>query len=243
VLNPSSPLPLYHQLAELLAADMDGGRYPHGERLPSEHDLAKRYGLGRPTVRQATELLMRRGLVERRRGAGTFVRAPRPRADLFSLVGTQHAFRAEGTHAETRVLSPLSSVSVPARADNPFAGRQALFLSRLSRAEKTPVVFEQIFFCPETFSQLMTWDLQGQSLSDLVEQRLNLRPESAEQRFSVAPVHGKVARTLGVSSGTPLLFVQRHIHFRIKRQAIYVELYCCTDRMNFTQTIEGPDHA
>ena len=93
------------------------------------------------------------------------------------------------------------------------------------------------------FSQLLSWDLQGQSLSDLVERQLNLRPTTADQEFSVAAVQGKVARLLGVSAGAPLLFVRRRIHFHAKSDAIYVELHCRTDRMNFTQTIEGPDHA
>ena len=59
-LNPGSPLPLYRQLADWLLARMRSGEYPPGSRIPSEPALARRFGIGRPTVRQATDLLVRR---------------------------------------------------------------------------------------------------------------------------------------------------------------------------------------
>ena len=88
MLNPDSPMPLYRQLADLLAEGIRRGAYPAGSRLPAETRLAADHRLGRPTVRQALDVLVRAGLVERRRGAGTFVRPPREEVDLFSLAGT-----------------------------------------------------------------------------------------------------------------------------------------------------------
>ena len=243
MLNPDSPLPLYHQLAELLEADIVQQRYREGQRLPSEHELAARYSLGRPTVRQATELLVRKGMAERRRGSGTYVRGMQSKVDLFSLVGTHQAFRSHGASVETRTLAPLAAVTVPRCKDNPFSDQTALLLSRLTRVEKSPLVLEHIYLCKEMFSPMLAFDLHGQSLSDLVQQKLSLRPKSAQQDFSVRLARGKIARTLGVGAGTPLLYVQRHIHFRVQANAIYVELNCRTDRMAFSQTIEGPDHA
>src|SRR5688572_32774527 len=91
-LNPGSPVPLYHQLATSLSAAIAEGRFKPGERLPSEPELARRFGVTRPTVRQATRLLAERRLVEAKRGSGTFVRTPAEQVDLFSLAGTLEAF-------------------------------------------------------------------------------------------------------------------------------------------------------
>ena len=102
MLNPSLALPLYQQLADELAAGLQKGDYAVGARIPSEHELAQRYRLGRPTVRQATEVLVRRGLLERRRGAGTFVSTPREAVDLFTLSGTLAAFEGLGLTLRTR---------------------------------------------------------------------------------------------------------------------------------------------
>ena len=64
VLNPESPLPLYHQLADLLLQRIRAGEYPPGSRIPSEPELVRSFGIGRPTVRQATDLLVRRHCLE-----------------------------------------------------------------------------------------------------------------------------------------------------------------------------------
>jgi GntR family transcriptional regulator len=75
-LNPESPLPLYRQLAELLLERIRVGEYTSGSRIPSEPELARTFRIGRPTVRQATDLLVRRRCLERRRGSGTYVVEP-----------------------------------------------------------------------------------------------------------------------------------------------------------------------
>ncbi|MFW6357383.1 MAG: GntR family transcriptional regulator, partial [bacterium] len=93
MLNRSSPLPLYHQLAEAILAEIRSGVYAVGAKIPSENELAAVYSIGRPTVRQALDSLVRKGILVRRRGAGTFV-APQPETvDLFSLGGTMASFR------------------------------------------------------------------------------------------------------------------------------------------------------
>ena len=93
MLDFSSPVPLYYQLAELFREQIRMGELEAGTRLPSENALAATFGVGRPTVRQGTELLVRQGLLQRRRGAGTFVRQRVPEVDLFDLAGTMTSFR------------------------------------------------------------------------------------------------------------------------------------------------------
>ena len=120
MLNPSLALPLYQQLADELAAGLQKGDYAVGARIPSEHELAQRYRLGRPTVRQATEVLVRRGLLERRRGAGTFVSTPREAVDLFTLSGTLAAFEGLGLTLRTRLVEPVRLRDVAKQPGNPF---------------------------------------------------------------------------------------------------------------------------
>ena len=101
MLNPQAPTPLYHQLAEQLTARIRSGEYPPGSRIPSEHQLSADFAVGRPTVRQAIEVLARKGLLTRRRGAGTFVCEPQQEIALFSLDGTGAAFHDKGLAVES----------------------------------------------------------------------------------------------------------------------------------------------
>lgn len=69
--------PLWSSIADTLRADISGGQYRPGDRLPTEAALAKRFGVNRHTVRHALSGLVEDGTITTRRGAGTFVtRAP-----------------------------------------------------------------------------------------------------------------------------------------------------------------------
>lgn len=72
-MDHASPVPLYYQVATQIETAIDSGDLPVGARLGNEIDLAARLGLSRPTVRQAIGSLVDKGLVIRRRGAGTQV--------------------------------------------------------------------------------------------------------------------------------------------------------------------------
>ena len=73
VINPRSMLPAYLQLAIYLRGMIIVRQLPPGSPLPSEPELAQRYGVSRDTVRRAMQLLREIGLAETRRGVGHFV--------------------------------------------------------------------------------------------------------------------------------------------------------------------------
>src|SRR4051795_12939798 len=76
------PLQRYEQIAERLAQDIRSGLLAPGERLPSERELARALEVSRASVRGAIGALQVQGVVETRPGAGTFVAAAPPAAEL-----------------------------------------------------------------------------------------------------------------------------------------------------------------
>jgi GntR family transcriptional regulator len=237
MLNPGSPLPLYQQLAELLSRDISSGGLPPGAQLPSEPELARRHSIGRPTVRQATELLVQRGLIERRRGSGTFVRSAPRRVDLFSLGGTLSSFRQGGLELTTKLLGKVSARRVASDDENPFSGQRAFVLTRLGSVAAKPVLLERLYFDPNIFVGLEQLPLAGASLSRVVEERYYLKPTHAEQSFRVELPAEDVQQALDLRSGTALLLVKRALFFPRAPRAIFGELYCRTDELVFAQTI------
>lgn len=86
---------------QTLHAAIQRGAYRAGERLPSEVALGRRFRASRPTVAQALRELQRLGLIERRAGAGSFVKPPPPaRGGVLGLL-------ADGLEA-TEILEPVS---------------------------------------------------------------------------------------------------------------------------------------
>jgi GntR family transcriptional regulator len=237
MLNPGSPLPLYQQLALQLRKEIASGALPPGGRLPSEPELARRHGIGRPTVRQATEVLVQRGLVERRRGSGTFVKAAPKRVDLFSLGGTLSSFREGGLELTTKLLGKVAERRVAFDPENPFADRRALTLSRLSSLGDEPVLLERLYFDPEIFVGLQRLKLAGASLSRVVEEHFYLKPTHAEQSFRATVPDDDVRVALRTAPRAAVLQVKRALHFPRAPRAIFAELYCRTDQLVFSQTI------
>ncbi|HQN17979.1 MAG TPA: GntR family transcriptional regulator [Syntrophobacteraceae bacterium] len=239
MLNPQSPIPLYRQLADLMMAKIRSGEYAPGSRIPSEHSLADQYGIGRPTVRQATDWLVRKQILHRRRGSGTYVLPAREEIDLFSLAGTLSAFQKKGVSITGQLLESIHLVDVGPDAENPFSGRKAFFLSRLSLVGRAPVLIEDIYLLPELFQGIDQIDLKGRSLSQIVDELYYLRPTGGKQNFRIGYLKGEKAKVLDVSPSTPILLVKRFLHFAPAPNAVYSELFCRTDQFVFSQTIGG----
>lgn len=238
-LDPASPVPLYHQLADLLEARICSGEYPLGARIPSEPDLARTFGIGRPTVRQATDQLIQKRRLERRRGSGTFVTEPPEQVDLFTLAGTMASFRKRGIAVRSHLVQRPRRVRAPDDAENPFAGREATFFSRLSQVREEPVLLEEIYLDPEHFPGLARMPLAGRSLAELVKERFGLVPESADQNFRVEKAGAVRGELLGLAKDSDILVVKRNLHFPVGDSAIFAELYCRTDQLVFSQTLRA----
>ena len=88
-LNPADSRPLYHQLAAQLRTQIYSGELPAGAQMPTESELATRYGTARNTVRLALALLRTEGLITSQRGRGSFVRGDSPVRYYASLAGSR----------------------------------------------------------------------------------------------------------------------------------------------------------
>jgi DNA-binding GntR family transcriptional regulator len=75
VFNPDSQIPLYIQVADHVAAQIESGELASGARLPAERDLAEQWHVAYQTVRRAMRELRERGLVVSVVGKGTYVAA------------------------------------------------------------------------------------------------------------------------------------------------------------------------
>lgn len=244
MLNPTSPLPLYQQLADELSEQIRAGSFAPGDRIPSEHKLAAQYELGRPTVRQATEVLVRRRVLERKRGSGTFVSQEIPEVDLFSLGGTLSSFRRSGIQLRTRWVKKLARRKVDAGGNNPFAGNEAISVSRLGTVDRQPVLLEQLYFDPDVFPDLADSSPgQSASLSRHIEDRYHTKPVAGRQTFQVAFTDEANSTHLAVPVGSPILLVQRTLDFPRAPGALFTELFCHTDNLVFAQEIGDLQYA
>jgi len=239
-LNQQSPIPLYRQLADRIRDDIEAGVHAVAAKIPSENELAEQFSIGRPTVRQATDLLVRQGRLERKRGSGTFVLPPTQSIDLFSLAGTSAALQKSELNATLKVIGEPVRESVSTDDDAEQSVEPTtdfLRIERCASVEGEPVLYETLWLNTELFPGLENHSLANQSLSALVRDVYFLEPSSADQTFFVITANKIQARKLNTSVGTPLLRVYRKLHFGDHRNALHAEIICLTDRFEFSQTL------
>ncbi|WP_417807331.1 phosphonate metabolism transcriptional regulator PhnF [Thioclava sp.] len=108
-------IPIWRQISDTLRAEIAQGLYPAGAKLPTEAQLAARFGVNRHTVRHALGALAEEGLVVSRRGAGVFVAQAAPaQYPIGRRVRFQQNIIASG-RAPSREISRIETR--PARAD------------------------------------------------------------------------------------------------------------------------------
>ena len=240
MLDTASPLPLYQQLADELRSRIEVGEYAPGARIPSEHELAAKYSLGRPTVRQATEVLVRSKVLERRRGAGTFVREAPQQVDLLSLGGTLASFEQVGVKLRTRVTRKLRLRRISDDQNNPFSGHRAFSITRLGSVSRRAVLLESMYFSPESFPALDVHTAGAASLSRAIAEHYGVRPVGGRQTFTVCSAD-ELAGVLGVADDKPLLRVRRTLDFPGAPGALFAEIHCLTDEFVFAQNLLNPE--
>ena len=243
MLNPLSPIPLYRQLAERLQAEIRAGLYQAGEKIPSETHLASEFGIGRPTVRQATDYLIRQGILVRRRGSGTFVcRNNRKEVDLFGLSGSLASFHRKGLEPDVKLLAPVYKYVIIKKEENPLNEKEVYRIHRLYVIDGCPIVLEYIYLDAEVFRGLEQYSLENHSLSQLVKEKYYLIPSGGKQTFRISYPDSEQSELLGVSLKKPLLLVKRTMDFPGAAEAVFVELFCLTDQFVFSQPLGGINH-
>ncbi|WP_030180691.1 GntR family transcriptional regulator [Streptomyces sp. NRRL S-813] len=208
VLDRSSPVPLYHQFAQQLEAAIERGTLTPGNLLGNEVDLSARLGLSRPTVRQAIQSLVDKGLLVRRRGVGTQVVHSRVKRPL-ELSSLYDDLETAGQAPTTRVLR---NESVPAGADVAAAlglpeGAEVAVLERLRFTHGRPVAF-LCNFLPTDLLELDTARLESTGLYRMMR-AAGVTLHSARQTVGARTATPEEAARLDEQEGAALLTMCR----------------------------------
>ncbi|MFZ3597865.1 GntR family transcriptional regulator [Streptomyces sp. BH104] len=204
----SSPVPLYFQLSQQLEAAIERGALTPGSLLGNEIELAGRLGLSRPTVRQAIQSLVDKGLLVRRRGVGTQVVHSQVKRPL-ELSSLYDDLEAAGQRPETRVLG---NTRVPASAEIAAAlgvaeGEEVHRVERLRLAHGEPVAHLRNHL-PTGLLALDDERLAATGLYRLMR-AAGITLHSARQSVGARAATAVEAERLGEQEGAPLLTMQR----------------------------------
>lgn len=207
-IEPGSGYALYRQVKDDLVRRIESGQLAPGEALPPERELCERYGISRPTLRQATQDLVRDGLLVVRRGVGTFVAKPRVRQQLGSVLGFTEKMGREGRRPSTKVLDrslrPSNELDASIRAElqlGPVA--PVLRVVRLRLADDLPVMIETMHISPERFPGVEDVDLEATSLYEALRERFGVQVTQLRETLEPVLLSDADAKLLGARGRSP----------------------------------------
>ena len=231
----ASPVPLHHQVYLDLRAALDEGDWKPGDRIPTERELASRYGVSVITVRHALGDLTRERRLERARGKGTFVTPPPVELDLGGTTSFMEEIRRHGRQGQTTVVESETRAADPhvAGALRLDAGDAVHYLERLRLADRVALLLEQAFLPAARFPRLLDHDFARDSLYETLQRAYATRVTRAREAIEPVLLLPREARLLGQPTERPALFVEGIAFDEAGRPVEFSRSYVRGDRTRF----------
>jgi GntR family transcriptional regulator len=234
-LGTASRLPLYVQVEDALAERIASGALPAGHQLPSEESLVSEFNVSRTTIRTTIQNLVRRGLVEIRRGKGTFVALPRITQELTELTGFVEDMQILGRDATARLLDKKvvpASETVARQLGLPL-GTDVVQILRVRLADGVPLSFDETYLPEELGQKVMANDLVTEPIFSLLEQKYSTPLLEAEYQLEASIADAAVAMALSVPPGSPIFLIERTSYSVGHRPVDYEKLHYRGDHIRF----------
>jgi len=226
-------LPAYQRIQLAIRKRIDSGHLRPGDPVSSERDLAKLHAVSLMTARHALASLEREGVVERRRGVGTFVSSPKIHFNKLMSYTEQMAARSL-TAASKILYAKIIDNEPDAAARLSLAPTKSLIkLERLRHAADEPFALETCYLSAEDFPGLLESPLGRDSLFSTLERNYDVRLGYADEEIDATAADPRTAELLNVPRRDPLLRIRQVIYSTRGKAIIYVLGIYRSDRHNF----------
>ncbi|MBE7009034.1 MAG: GntR family transcriptional regulator [Ruminococcaceae bacterium] len=223
------------QLRETLRSGIEEGKYPPGTALPSESELAGRFGCERSVVHNALDALTREGLLKCVPGKGTFVLGRKVERNLDELQGFTQTMLDENVTPSSKIISRQSrkagmkySLMFGIRPDD-----EVHYIKRLCCADGEPISLEDIFIPRYVVPKLAGIDLSVFSVYE-VYGMYGIKLVQARQTLDIVHLEQADVRLLGIDPSLPVLLFQCVTYDDMGRAIEFNRNFVRGDKCNFS---------
>lgn len=204
--------PFYLQVRDAIENRLAHGVWKPGDRLPTETELSRQFGVSEGTIRQAVIALVKEGRLTRRSGKGTFVtraRFERSFARFFRFRGddetTDHEYGLSVIDIKTGgVGDPGVTKTLGLRK-----GAKLLSIRRTITQDGTVVCHYVSHLSPSDFPGLSAHDLEGAALYDVLERKYGIHVVRALETLQARAAEAEDASILKIRKGEPVIAIER----------------------------------
>jgi DNA-binding GntR family transcriptional regulator len=202
----------YLRVRETLAREIAEGRYPVGERFPTDQELCARFAVSRHTVREALRDLQQQGVLARQRGAGTVVAAPTapPYVQAVASLAELDSYAAETVFEQLAegVVTPREQLAAelgcePGSRWLRFAGL------RYRRGDDKPLCWTEVLLAEPLIADREAIRADTGPFFERVRRIRGLTAEVVEQQVGAVATAKELAGVLDYPQGAPALLVRR----------------------------------
>ena len=242
-LDPSLPIPLYHQAYLTMRGWIAGERFASGAQFPTEASLCEQLGVSRITIKRALSELAAEGLVTRHRGRGTIVSAPKSRGVIRAgFDEMMRSMRDIVATTQVELIREALAAPPPDVADDLelAEGEAARLVLRRRLLDGAPYVYSASYV-PADIAALFPADgTQQSSLLELLTTSGNA-PLEAYQRMTATAADTAIAGQLGLPEGAPVLQVVRVFKTADQRPVQHTTMYFRPDRYEYTLVLPAAE--
>jgi GntR family transcriptional regulator len=226
-LNMNTILPIYYQIKQTIKTWIINREFNPGEKIPSENELAEKFGVSRLTVRQAIGQLTQEGFLISRRGEGTFVT---DNVDLINRCNFEFRgliddfFFAQISGIKTKSVKigrKIAPKLIREKLELAHGEKEVIQIKRARYLRDKLLAYSVNYLPPEIGMKINESSLYEKSLLQILEQDLRIQLTEAVQTIEAAFADPEVAEHLAVPSGSPVLFIER-VMYANKRRPIEI---------------------
>ncbi|HXJ91195.1 MAG TPA: GntR family transcriptional regulator [Candidatus Binatia bacterium] len=213
--------PVYKKIQNAVRRRIESSELKPGDPVASERELARTHGVSLMTARHALVSLERDGVVERRRGAGTFVASPK--IHFNKLMSYTEQMSSRGLNPRSRVLAIKiieHEPEIAARLRLAPASRMVK-IERLRETSTDPLALETCYLSATEFSGLLNAQLGRTSLFSTLSHDYGVELAYADEEVDATGAEAKVSELLGVPRGAPVLRIRQVIYSTSGKATIY----------------------
>lgn len=200
---------LYIQIMRLVVDEIGRGTWAIGDRIPSEDELAVRFGVSKITIRQALSNLATDGYLMKVQGRGTFVAGNRPVVGLTMKTRFTDGLFGRGVREEREVME-RGVVEPPAEVRTLLGSDGPIYRIATRRmADGVPVSSDESFIPAGLLPGIEAEDLGGFALFAAIQERGTRKVFRMRQTVEITTLSPREAATLGSEPGKPVLAVHR----------------------------------
>lgn len=225
-------IPAYQRIQSAIRKRIDAGQLRPGDPVSSERDLAKMHQVSLMTARHALATLEHEGLVERRRGIGTFVATPKIHFNKLMSYTEQMAARSLSAGSKILSLKIIDNEPEVAARLSLAPNEQIIKLERLRHAADEPFALETCYLSAREFPGLLNAPLGRESLFATIERNYNVKLGYADEEVDATAADPQIADILAVPRRDPLLRIRQLIYSTTGKALIYALCIYRSDRHN-----------